>query len=92
MIEELGLADVQRLHGDKGLEDDLVADDHFVAHRAQLVERLHDEPGRLAARVVQVDAHGVLLDVGGQLLVHRHVLVALQVQQLYDAAVVDERV
>ena len=63
MIVKLELADMKRLHGDERLQDDLVADDDFIAYWAQLVERLHDEPRALAARVVQVDAHGVLLDV-----------------------------
>ena len=80
MVVELGLADVEGLHGHEGLEHDLVADDHLVADGAQLVEGLHDEPGALAARVVQVHAHGVLLDVRGQLLVHSQVLVALEVE------------
>ena len=90
MIVKLEFADVKRLHGHKRLQEDFVTDDHLVANGAQLVERLHDKPRALAARAVQVDAHGVAFHVRRQFLVHREELVTLDVQELDNAPVLDE--
>lgn len=55
---------------------------HAVSDGAQFVERLDVEPGALVSGRVQHHPHGVLLQQSGKTLVHRQVLVALQVQQL----------
>lgn len=60
---------------------------YIVARRAQLVERHHVEPGALVAVSVERHAHGVLLEQGRQPLVHSQILVALDVEQLDDTAV-----
>lgn len=59
-----------------------MTDTDLVAGDAQLVEGEDVEPGALVARHVQRHPHGVLLKVRRQPLVHRQVLVALEVQQL----------
>ena len=92
MIVEFRLADMKRLHGNKGLQHDLVADHHLVADRSELVERLHDEPGAFAARIVQIHTHGVFLDMRGQFLVDSQVFIALEMEQLNDRTVLYERV
>ena len=50
--------------------------------RPKFVEGRHVEPGPLVAGRVEVDAHGVLLEERRLTLVHRQVLVRLQVEQL----------
>lgn len=55
---------------------------HAVSDGAQFVERLDVEPGALVSGRVQHHPHGVLLQQSGKTLVHRQVLVALQVEQL----------
>lgn len=55
---------------------------HAVSDGAQFVERLDVEPGALVSGRVQHHPHGVLLQQSGKTLVHRQVLVALQVEEL----------
>lgn len=55
---------------------------HAVSDGAQFVEGLDVEPGALVSCRVQHHPHGVLLKQSGQTLVHRQVLVALQVEEL----------
>lgn len=61
---------------------------HAVSNGAQFVEGLDVEPGALVSGRVQHHPHGVLLQQGRKTLVHRQVLVALQVEELGHA---DER-
>jgi len=70
------------------LTDYLVSHDDVVSVGPELVERQDVEPGALVAGGIQGDAHGVLLQQRGQLLVHRQVLVALDVQQLFMERVI----
>ena len=58
---------------------------------AQFVVRLDIEPRAFIAGRVQSHSHGVLLQQGRQPLVHRQELVALDMQQLHDAAVLNTR-
>lgn len=55
---------------------------HTVSDGAQFVERLYVKPGPLVSSSVQHHPHGVLLQQRRQTLVHRQVLVALQVEEL----------
>jgi len=55
---------------------------YFIARLSQLVEGVNVEPGALIARRVQWHPHGVPLQLGRQPLVHRHVLVTLQMKHL----------
>lgn len=55
---------------------------HAVSNGAQLIEGLDVEPGAFVSGRVQHHPHGVLLQQGGKTLVHRQVLVALQVEEL----------
>lgn len=55
---------------------------HAVSNGAQFVEGLDVEPGAFVSGCVQHHPHGVLLQQGGKTLVHRQVLVALQVEEL----------
>lgn len=55
---------------------------HTVPDGAQFVERLDVEPGALVSSCVQHHPHGVFLQQSRQTLVHRQILVALQVEEL----------
>lgn len=55
---------------------------HAVSYGAQFVEGLNVEPGAFVSSRVQHHPHGVLLQQSGKTLVHRQVLVALQVEEL----------
>lgn len=57
-----------------------------VSGWSQFVERLNVEPRALVAGWVQCDAHRVLLQQRRQSLVHRQILVTLQMQQLQPPA------
>ena len=61
----------------------LVPDDDVVPVGPELVEGEDVEPGALVAGRVQRDPHGVLLQQRREALVHRQVLVRLEVQQLW---------
>jgi hypothetical protein len=60
----------------------LVPDDYVVPVRSEFVEWEHVEPGALVPGSVQVHSHRVLLEEGGQALVHCQVLVGLDVEKL----------
>lgn len=55
---------------------------HAVPDGAQFVEGLDVEPGALVSSCVQHHPHGVFLQQSRQTLVHRQILVALQVEEL----------
>ena len=59
---------------------------YVVALAAELPEGLDVEPGALVARRVQGHPHGVLLQQRREPLVHRQVLVGLDVQQLKNTS------
>ena len=55
---------------------------YVVTECPEFEKGVDTEPGSLIASDVQHDPHGPLLSLGRQTLVHRQVLVTLQVQQL----------
>ena len=62
---------------------------YVISSRAQLVERLNEEPGAFVSGCVERDAHGVLLEQRRKSFVDGEELVALDVQQLNDAAILN---
>ena len=64
---------------------------YTVSGWAKFIEWLYVEPRALIAGHIQRHPHRVLLQQRRQPLVHRQKLVALDMQQLDDAAVVDAR-
>ena len=57
---------------------------YIVSFAAELPERLDVEPGALVTGRVQRNPHGVLLQQSGKTLVHRQVLITLNVQELSE--------
>ena len=70
---------MKRLHGYERLEDNFIANDNLVTNGTQFVERLHNEPGALATRVVEIHSHGIFLDMCWQFLVNGQIFVAFEV-------------
>lgn len=55
---------------------------YIISFAAELPEGLNVEPGALVPGRVQRNPHGVLLKQSRETLVHRQVLIALNVQEL----------
>ena len=67
------------------------SDAYTVTSGAEFIERLDVEPRSLVASQVQSNSHSILLQQRWKPLVHRQILVTLEMQQLYNAAVLDAR-
>jgi hypothetical protein len=79
MIKKFRFAHMKGLHGNKRLQHNFIPNDHLVSDRTKFIERLYNEPGTLAARIVQIDSHGILFYMSGQFFVHSEIFVAFYV-------------